>query len=619
MGRFKGCHALSIYSSEDVAMMQESASAIEIARQALMQLASRKIPPTPDNFRTVYNEIAGVASADRSSELANALDETLLVAGLQNPKYIASAQAIKQSIEAGNWTRFKEQLGGLLPQSAGAGEVSWPTALRHLLKQLEASHKGVTLSRKREGLQRLLGNFEHDPALPQKIHALADSWGTAGTDTLAVGVETVEEVAMMPPSGQPDSEREPARAYYARVADHWRNMLMRMINLIVIPQLAAWPEMAQKAEGMLEDIRLAYAENDVLKQAENLKSILFTLEMHGDTQQRTQEGLLQLLRLLMNSMNELIMEDKWLHGQATIVQEMLHRPLSLDMLYDAESSLKELIFKQGQLKPRLLGARDSVKKMAELFVVRLADLADSTSEYQEKIDGYKQKITETEDIVELNTLIDRMLEDTRSISFNIRQSREVLVETQQRVAESERLVQELTAKLEHVNEVAHEDFLTGTLNRRGMEQALDREFDRANRHGTSLSLAMMDIDHFKRLNDQLGHATGDKALVHLAKVIKESLRSTDVLARYGGEEFIIILPGTAENEAVDIMKRAQRDLTRNFFMLNNERVLITFSAGVAQREQDESAEMLIPRADKALYRAKQAGRNLVIGASGRDK
>lgn len=600
-------------------MMQESASAIEIARQALMQLASRKIPPTPDNFRTVYDEIAGVTSADHSTELANALDETLLVAGLQNPKYIASAQAIKQSIDARNWTRFKEQLGGLLPQSTGAGEVSWPTALRHLLKQLEAGHKGVTLSRKREGLQRLLGNFEHDPALPQKVYALADSWGATVTDTLAVGVETAEEVAMMPPTGQPDSEREPARAYYARIADHWRNMLMRMINLIVIPQLMAWPEMAQKAESMLDDIRLAYAENDVLKQAENLKSILFTLEMHGDTQQRTQEGLLQLLRLLMNSMNELIMEDKWLHGQATIVQEMLHRPLSLDMLYDAESSLKELIFKQGQLKPRLLDARDSVKKMAEVFVARLADLADSTSEYQDKIDVYKQKITETEDIVELNTLIDRMLEDTRSISFNIRQSREVLMETQQRVVESERLVQELTAKLEHVNEVAHEDFLTGTLNRRGMEQALDREFDRANRHGTSLSLAMMDIDHFKRLNDQLGHATGDKALVHLAKVIKESLRSTDVLARYGGEEFIIILPGTAENEAVDIMKRAQRDLTRNFFMLNNERVLITFSAGVAEREQDESAELLIPRADKALYRAKQAGRNLVMGASGLDK
>ncbi|MCB5190839.1 GGDEF domain-containing protein [Methylobacillus arboreus] len=597
-------------------MMQESASAIEIARQTLMQLASRKIPPTPDNFRAVYDEIAGVKSADSSTGLANALDEVLLVAGLQSPKYLVAAQAIKQSVESSNWQRFKEQLTGLLPQSGVSEEVSWPTALRHLLKQLEASHRGVTLSRKREGLQRLLGNFEHDPALPQKIHALADSWGTGSGDDLALSADPGESIAAVSPVEKTETGHEPARAYYARIADHWREMLMRTISLIVIPQLAAWPEMAKKAEALLEDIRLAYAEEDVLKQAEGLKSVLFTLEMHGDTQQRTHDALLQLLRLLMTSMNELVMEDRWLHGQTMIVQDILSRPLSLDMLYDAESSLKELIFKQGQLKPRLLDARDSMKKMAEMFVVRLADLTDSASDYQDKIDGYKQKITETEDIVELHALIDRMLEDTRSISFNIRQSREILLETQQKVVESERLIQELTSKLDYVNEVAHEDFLTGTLNRRGMEEALEREFDRANRHGTRLSLAMMDIDHFKRLNDQLGHATGDKALVHLSKVIRESLRSTDVLARYGGEEFIIILPGTGEAEAVDIMKRAQRDLTRNFFMLNNERVLITFSAGVAEREQDESAATLLPRADKALYRAKQGGRNLVIGTTG---
>ncbi|MPS47521.1 GGDEF domain-containing protein [Methylobacillus sp.] len=595
--------------------MQESASAIEIARKTLIQLSSRKIPPTPDNFRIVYDEIAGVKSMDSASGLADALHEVLLAAGVQNPKYLVAAQAIKQSVDTGNWTRFKEQLSNLLPQAAPEDEVTWPVALRHLLKQLEVSHKGITLSRKREGLQRLLSNFEQDPGLPQKIHALASSWG-AGISENLVNDAQQEGVPAQDAAPVPAGDgQESARAYYARIADHWRNMLMRTIKLIVIPQLAAWPEMAKKAEALLEDIRLAYAEHDVLKQGEALKSILFTLEMHGDTQQRTHEGLLQLLRLVVTSMNELVMEDKWLHGQTMIVQELLQKPLSLDMLYDAESSLKELIFKQGQLKPRLLDARDSMKKMAEVFVGRLADLVDSTNEYQEKIDGYRQKITESEDIVELNALIDHMLEDTRSISFNIRQSREILAETQQRVAESERLVQELTAKLEHVNEVAHEDFLTGTLNRRGMEQALEREFDRARRHATRLSLAMMDIDHFKRLNDRLGHATGDKALVHLSKVLKASLRSTDVLARYGGEEFIIILPDTGEAEAVEIMKRAQRDLTRNFFMHNNERVLITFSAGVAEREQDEPPESLVPRADRALYHAKQAGRNMVAGAA----
>lgn len=596
-------------------MMQEPASAIDIARQTLMQLASRKIQPTPDNFRTVYDEIAGVKSVDSSTALADSLNEVLQTSSQQNPRYQASAQAIKQSIESQNWPKLKEQFFNLLPGVSGGEEVSWPVAVKHLLKQLETSHKGVTLTRKREGLNRLLSNFSHDPALPQKIQSLADSWGTGMVEELApTGTEVAVNIAA-PVASNTTGEPEPARAYYARIAEQWRDMLMRTISLIIIPQLAATPEMAKKAEVLLADIRQAYAEDDVMRQSENLRSVLFTLEMHGDTQQRTHDALIQLLRLLMSSMSELVMEDEWLHGQTLILQEILSRQLSLDMLYDAESSLKELIFKQGQVKPRLLEARDSVKKMAEVFVIRLADLTESTSEYQAKIEGYKQQITATEDIMELKVLIDKMLEDTRSIGMNVRQSRDMLTETQGRVVEAERLIKELNSKLDYFSEVAHEDFLTGTLNRRGMEEAMGREFDRANRHGTTLSLSMLDIDHFKRLNDQLGHVTGDKALAHLAKVVKESLRSTDVLARYGGEEFIIILPGTSEKEGIDIMMRAQRDLTRNFFMLNNERVLITFSAGVAEREGQETAEALIPRVDAALYKAKQAGRNRVIGAS----
>ncbi|WP_234406213.1 GGDEF domain-containing protein [Methylobacillus glycogenes] len=598
-------------------MMQEPASAIDIARQTLMQLASRKIQPTPDNFRTVYDEIAGVKSEDSSRALADSLNEVLQASSQQNPRYQASAQAIKQSIDSQNWPKLKEQFFNLLPGVSGGEEVSWPVAVKHLLKQLETSHKGVTLTRKRDGLNRLLNNFSHDPALPQKIQSLADSWGTGMAEDLALPDTELGASASnaAPGANAASSEPEPARAYYARIAEQWRDMLMRTISLIIIPQLASTPEMAKKAETLLADIRLAYAEDDVMRQSENLRSVLFTLEMHGDTQQRTHDALIQLLRLLMSSMSELVMEDEWLHGQTLILQEILSRQLSLDMLYDAESSLKELIFKQGQVKPRLLEARDSVKKMAEVFVVRLADLTESTSDYQDKIEGYKQQIMATEDILELKVLIDKMLEDTRSIGMNVRQSRDMLTETQGRVLEAERLIKELNSKLDYFSEVAHEDFLTGTLNRRGMEEAMGREFDRANRHGTTLSLSMLDIDHFKRLNDQLGHVTGDKALAHLAKVVKESLRSTDVLARYGGEEFIIIFPGTSEKEGIEIMTRAQRDLTRNFFMLNNERVLITFSAGVAEREAQETAEALIPRVDAALYKAKQAGRNRVVGAS----
>jgi diguanylate cyclase len=147
-----------------------------------------------------------------------------------------------------------------------------------------------------------------------------------------------------------------------------------------------------------------------------------------------------------------------------------------------------------------------------------------------------------------------------------------------------------------------------------MDEALAREFNRADRYNTSLSVAMMDIDHFKKLNDSLGHTTGDHALAHFAKVIKDVMRSTDVLARYGGEEFIIILPATEQAEAIDVVTRVQRELTKNIFLNKNEKVLITFSAGVAERMVGETPVQIIPRADAALYQAKQTGRNRVVGA-----
>jgi diguanylate cyclase len=124
----------------------------------------------------------------------------------------------------------------------------------------------------------------------------------------------------------------------------------------------------------------------------------------------------------------------------------------------------------------------------------------------------------------------------------------------------------------------------------------------------------MDIDHFKNLNDNLGHDAGDDALAHLAQVTRAALRPTDVLARYGGEEFVIILPETDMDEGVRVMTRVQRELTKNFFLHKNERVLVTFSAGVAQRFGTEAADSVMKRADFAMYQAKHSGRNRVVGA-----
>ena len=127
-------------------------------------------------------------------------------------------------------------------------------------------------------------------------------------------------------------------------------------------------------------------------------------------------------------------------------------------------------------------------------------------------------------------------------------------------------------------------------------------------------MALLDIDNFKALNDKLGHATGDAALTHLATVAREAMRPQDTLARYGGEEFVLLLPDTPLDSGIEAMTRLQRELTRRFFLAGTEKVLITFSAGVAQVGSNESGHDAIRRADQAMYLAKRAGKNRVLGA-----
>ena len=165
-----------------------------------------------------------------------------------------------------------------------------------------------------------------------------------------------------------------------------------------------------------------------------------------------------------------------------------------------------------------------------------------------------------------------------------------------------------------MSELVREDQLTGSLNRRGLDDVLDREIARADRRASPLCIAMLDLDDFKQINDKYGHIAGDEALIHLVRVIKETLRSMDVIARFGGEEFLIVLPDTPLEEAIQTVTRLQRELTKQIFMHNHTRLLMTFSAGIALRKELEDQAAMIKRADIALYEAKKAGKNRVIAA-----
>jgi diguanylate cyclase (GGDEF)-like protein len=176
-----------------------------------------------------------------------------------------------------------------------------------------------------------------------------------------------------------------------------------------------------------------------------------------------------------------------------------------------------------------------------------------------------------------------------------------------------RLVINLDVAQLSLKKLASTDELTDLKNRRHIMKRLDEEYQRACRLEAPLSLIMLDIDHFKKINDSFGHPFGDQVLKCVADRMKETLRSYDILGRIGGEEFLIVSPGTTEAEAIVLAERVRSNIGNSSIVEGDKEVSITVCAGVALlSEADDSAEMLLKRADKALYKAKQEGRNRVV-------
>lgn len=169
--------------------------------------------------------------------------------------------------------------------------------------------------------------------------------------------------------------------------------------------------------------------------------------------------------------------------------------------------------------------------------------------------------------------------------------------------------------LQHEYEqAAKTDLLTGVHNRRWMNELFPRQIARSEHAGQPLAVVMADIDHFKRLNDTCGHATGDVVLKAVARRLSDTLRPTDFLVRYGGEEFVALLPGATADTARVAAERVRRAIEREEYLAANAAAVlrVTISLGVAILQAGDTLERLIERADVALYQAKAAGRNRVV-------
>lgn len=586
-------------------------SPFEIARETLKRLAQQRTAPTPDNYRSLYHEIAGTAASEIFPErsfkaLAGHLPRN-------TPEQVRFARLFDGAIGEKNWDGVKTALSDLLNKHA-AEPPNWSALIRDLVLRLESRQADLTPARKREALEHVLSSSTAPDLLHSRLQGLLKNWAQGGTQEAATDADipadtTKDSSSAVPPA--PTSVPSAAQPG-GNTTVELLELLAQLLDTSIGVVLADSPEMAAEAARLATSARSIRSPAEIAAFVAEMKRFDYRLHFIAEDQAEMRASLLHLLHLVIDNINELVIDDQWLQGQIATVLELFGQPLNLRQLDEVERRMKDVIYKQSALKKSLTDAQDQLKAMLATFVDRLAGLSASTGSYHDKIELCADKISKANDISELTAVLDVVMHETRSVQLDAQRTHDELQLMRKKVEEAEREVERLQHELASASELVRHDPLTGALNRKGMDDALETEASRAKRHGSNLCLALLDIDNFKKLNDTLGHAAGDAALVHLAKVVEEAIRPEDTLARYGGEEFVVLLPNTTLEDAITAMTRVQRELTRRFFLHNNDKVLITFSCGVAELGADEAAPTALQRADNAMYLAKRAGKNRVM-------
>ncbi len=593
----------------------------EIARETLKLLAARRLTPTPDNYRRTYSEIAGSSFVGEGEALGKLL-QNLTQSGLLKPTLL---KKIEKSLETGDSAALDAVLAELRSGKKAPDEEAprWGELVGELVKQWELKQSGLNTAKKKAALERVLINFGSEAdALYPKLQALVKAWSESRVAPIGIPTDEATDIVGNRPSETADiAGNKKAESYSPAqnaasldVRQQLQEIVAQTLLMGVVPRISLFVDLTEEATRLAELARAANDEIAMTALSKNLKQFWIKLALRNESDAEVLEGLLRLIRLLTDNIGELVVDDQWLQGQLAVLQDIITHPMTPRTIYDAEQSFKAVLYKQGILKHSLDEAKATLKTMLASFIDQLGAMSESTGGYHAKIEQYADAIGQTDDIYQINLILDNLLKDTKGMQLDILRSRDELVTARLQVEEAEKRIQALESELDEASELVKQDHLTGALNRRGMDDVFEQELARAERMTQPLAVAVMDIDFFKRLNDTYGHEAGDTALVHLVQVVKDVIRPTDSIARFGGEEFVIILPNTDLDFASEVMVRVQRELTKRFFLHNNQRLLMTFSGGVALWKTGESAEAVIARADKAMYRAKESGRNRVFSA-----
>ena len=272
-----------------------------------------------------------------------------------------------------------------------------------------------------------------------------------------------------------------------------------------------------------------------------------------------------------------------------------------------------------QLNERLEAFQSNLQAASEGHADNSSAARAMDTQIREQVDGLQSSVQQAADLDDLKHVLENHLEGLLGTMDQHQKQRDAreqevaarLKSLSERVAHMEQEAMGFREHLEEQRQKALIDPLTGLPNRAAWSERLEHEIQQWQQHGNTLSLAMLDLDHFKRINDSYGHLAGDKVLKIIATVLRKRLRGSDFIARFGGEEFVLLLPATPPAVGAKLLETLRAAIEACPFHFKGERVTITISMGLASFRVGEHSDLVLKRADQALYRAKNAGRNRV--------
>jgi len=263
-------------------------------------------------------------------------------------------------------------------------------------------------------------------------------------------------------------------------------------------------------------------------------------------------------------------------------------------------------------RSELEARREDIQKLQATLGQQVLETITQNEEFGVILEVALAELRQAEDLAELENLRWTLIREVEKLMKGHNELADKLDSTHHYLQLFESDSRELTDELTRVRLLSLTDELTGLPNRRAFMRRLEDEVARVQRYGFPLSFILMDLDHFKTVNDELGHAAGDEVLRVYSKNILSIFRHHDMVARYGGEEFAVLLPNTDSDGAVRALNKVRRRANETRWQVNGTVSKVpTFSAGVSLYKPGESSNAFIERADKALYRAKHLGRNRI--------